>query len=321
MLYATHAIFETDSEIVDLNWLYMRTQDAPKVKPVRLRVHAEHVFKQFDEIEATGLEMLEAHKAFDADPHAHGPLSLKPNVDACDAYGGCPYRDKCNLSPKEIIESKAAKVRRLTEESSMSGAVDLLAKLRAKRPSGPVPSPIEERNVASMEPPSTACEVTEAKALPEPLPINPPESALPPPPVEASGDAEDTEKPKRGAGRTKTAKSAPKDRSAADGPSASAAARTPIGTLYLDCYPLAENVVHAETLFRTAQERIERDHGVLDYRLIDFKGAGIFASTLGAIVDATTPGTNVVLDTRTPEGALAKSALVFRSSRVVQGLR
>jgi hypothetical protein len=203
----------------------------------------------------------------------------------------------------------------------MSGAVDLLAKLRAKRPNGPAPSPTEERGAPSTEPPSTACEVTEAKPLPEPLPINPPETALPPPPVEASGDGDDTDKPKRGTGRTKTTKSAPKDRAGTDTPPAPASAKTPIGTLYLDCYPLAENVIHAETLFRAAQERIEKDHGVPDYRLIDFKGAGIFASTLGALVDATTPGSDVVLDTRTPEGALAKSALVFRASRVVQGIR
>jgi hypothetical protein len=236
-------------------------------------------------------------------------LSLKPNVEACDAYGGCPYRDKCNLSPREIIESKAAKLRRLTEESPMSGAVDLLARLRAKRTAP------GEGTVSS--------EAAETRPPPEPLPINPPESALPPPPVEAAAYA-DVEKPKR-ATRAKAPKNVANEPSPPEAqapvPAPAPAASTPIGTLYLDCYPLAENVVHAETLFRAAQERIERDHGVPDYRLIDFKGAGIFASTLGAIVDASSPGANVVLDTRTPEGALAKSALVFRASRVVQGIR
>src|SRR5262249_11657577 len=131
----------------------------------------------------------------------------------------------------------------------------------------------------------------ETKALPEPLPINPPESALPPPPVETVADAE-VEKPKRGTTRAKSSKSTPKDPAPPEVQTQAPApvARTPIRTLYLDCYPLAENVVHAETLFLTAQERIQRDHGVPDYRLIDFKGAGIFASTLGAIVDSSSPG-------------------------------
>jgi hypothetical protein len=36
-------------------------------------------------------------------------MTLPPNPDACSAYGGCPHRERCNLSGQEIMKGYFAK--------------------------------------------------------------------------------------------------------------------------------------------------------------------------------------------------------------------
>jgi hypothetical protein len=195
MLYATHALFETKSEYVELEWLYAQTRGARKSKRTHLRVHGDHVIEQFRAIESTALEMFEVKQAV-ADP-----LQLPPSPSQCESYGGCPYRDKCNLSPSEHIAALGARdfsIIKLQEEMTMSdinsGTSSLLANLKARKAgaqgvSAPAVTPAVEGNgvtEAAAPPPSPS---------PEPLGINPPEKDLPPP--EAST--------KRGPGRPKKA--------------------------------------------------------------------------------------------------------------------
>src|SRR5262245_19753939 len=90
--------------------------------------------------------MLAARTSLAAIDPMEAPLSLPPNAEMCEQYGGCPYRDKCNLSPAQIVESIAARSERVARamltEGSMANdnggpnaTVNLLERMRARRAS------------------------------------------------------------------------------------------------------------------------------------------------------------------------------------------
>lgn len=350
-MYAFATMYETRVKAVDLYWVTMQTQGARRSKRAHLRVFQPDVAEQFLKINEVGKTIFNIRQqANGVDPQQY-PLSLPKNLAMCEEFKGCPHKDRCCLTPAERAEAmalayerreawRARMAREGTEEepvmSNVVGGPDtlsLLAALKAKQDGGVVPPAA----LPTPAPPPVATATTTvviAPDLPPALPINPPESALPPaPPVGVAAQSAE-EAPKRGPGRPKGAKNVAKDAPAAT-PEATAApvavptptpapaspSGRPIGTLYLDCYPIDGTIpTQAERLFSTVQQRIQKSHNVPDYRLIDFKGAGVFATALGETVDQLVPG-DVVLDTRTPEGAIAKSVLVFRADRVVQGIR
>jgi hypothetical protein len=213
-LYATAAMYETGARKIDLIWIYFGTKGPRKAKRIHLRVHAPEVAEQFEKINATALEMHAARKS------VINPLELMPNTDSCEAFGGCPYRSNCNLSPGEIVDAKAAQHRARTETTSMSNATQTMGlkeRLAAQRaatlgtapPPSAVTKPVNPYELSAKALDGQAAAdagvraVTSAGIPVENLPawatapvdpltgssrvvvgINPPESALPPaPPV------------------------------------------------------------------------------------------------------------------------------------------
>jgi hypothetical protein len=158
VIYAMNALFETEAPAVDLVWIYMRTRGARKAQRTHLRVYREEVAERFAVVDRVGLQIANTRAV------CTDPLTLPPNPDACSKYGGCPYRDKCNLSPSEILNTSVALSRLppIGALSNMASTADVLANLR-KRASAPS---------APSAPVTTA-----------PLGINPPEKDLPPAPA------------------------------------------------------------------------------------------------------------------------------------------
>jgi hypothetical protein len=338
MTYATSAMYSTGARIVDLVWIYFQTKDTRKSKRVHLRVHADQVLEQFMRIDGIAVKMFDHRRASEVpgtDCNAF-PLKLEPNTDMCTEYGGCPYQHKCNLSPSDIVDAQAAKhAKNLAakaaaypkEEKNMSQPQtnSLFARLAAQKaavtgaPPSPATSPAPE--APTVGPESLPAWATAAVDPMKAAGINPPEKDLPPaPPVSAAktvAEPTPTEAPKAKRGRSKKEEAPPAVETAPQ-----VTSTRPIGTLYLDCIPLTDTtrVAYAEQIFSLVQQEIQKSHNVPDYRLIDFKGAGVFASKLGELIDQRLFG-DVVLDTRTPEGAIAKGVLVFRADRVVQGVR
>ena len=185
-LYALAAMYETGARTVDLDWIYGQTRDARKAKQVIVRVESPHVEEQFQAINATALEMWKAKKA------GVNPLDLPAEVDACEAFNGCPYRAKCNLSPTQIRQAHAAKAARYAKPQSFvvegehtMSAQDMLAVLRAKKaaqagqaaPSVPAPA----ATAAPMQapaPPSSPPVPAPANVAP-PTSVTSPETGLP----------------------------------------------------------------------------------------------------------------------------------------------
>jgi hypothetical protein len=102
----------------DLQWTYGRTRGAPVSLPVVRRVTLEEIKPRLDKTAATASLLRELH---DIQPHW---LDVPHDASACDKYGGCPFRDRCNLTPQERIQSIMAQE---TQHSAF------LSKLRAKR--------------------------------------------------------------------------------------------------------------------------------------------------------------------------------------------
>ncbi len=171
-VYAMWAMREMKSTLVDLVWIYMATRGARKARRVHLRVHGQDVAQQFSAINDTAIQMLEIRKT------VTDPLSLPPTPSMCEAYGGCPYRSQCNLSPGEIIDSQAAKWVNQMESTTVNTTSSLLAQLKAKR------AGIKTGYEMSPEQLNGQAAADKGVAV---VGINPPESLLPPaPPVGAA---------------------------------------------------------------------------------------------------------------------------------------
>ena len=192
-IYATWAMYSTKSPIIDLVWLYMSTKGPRKAKKVHLRVTSDDVANEFLKINATALEIHEIKQT------VTDPMDLPPNPAQCDAFGGCPYRHKCNLGPGEKIDAAAAQYARqhqvaeVTTMSNAGTAGGLLARLRQQKAAG---NPVGGASGYELsEKQLDGQGVADAAVVA--LGINPPESKLDPAPAVGVVEAADPPKAKR----------------------------------------------------------------------------------------------------------------------------
>lgn len=181
MLYATSALYVTGAKAVDLSWMYFQTEGARKAKRTYLRVVSDQVAEAFSEINERAIDMQRIRA------ERPNPLDLPPSPDQCEAFGGCPHRDTCNLSPAQIIEAQAAKVNRalglegsgiIVANTNSTPTANLLAQLAAQNPAAVVPQ---------MLPPPLAMTLAQPAAPPvAPAPFLAPALLLTPPPQVAA---------------------------------------------------------------------------------------------------------------------------------------
>lgn len=319
IIYAVDSMARFQASAADLRWIYYQTKGSHRASLTQTRVSAEHASSVFAALESVAQE---AAAALDAKVEV---LDLPPNPSACSAYGGCPHRHRCNLKPSDQARSHMS--------------TSLISDLRKRVQSAvAVTVPVSEGVTAT---------VIEAPKE-EPAAINPPEQNLAPVPVEAKAEEVKEEKPKR----KYTRRTEAKDPIGADAhahtsdpvadagikaalqaedvvESAGASKAEASGTiellpkgfgLYVDCFPIGAPASMLAPFIAKANEDVEKVHGVPDYRLVDYgKGAPLFAaSVLEQVLES---GKDIILDTRTPEGAVVLEALTSKASFVVRGLR
>ena len=93
----------------------------------------------------------------------------------------------------------------------------------------------------------------------------------------------------------------------------------PIQTLYIDCFPVGKPARFAENVFAAARDAIRASHGVEDWRLINYTGGGVFAETVGRLLDTGEFG-DIVISTKTHEAQTALSVFTARAREIVRGL-
>lgn len=274
----------------------------------------------------------ESEKLYQIRTKKPSALDLPPTLSACNDYGGCPHKIRCtDLNTTSNI----------IERIMLPGKDELMSKLLQSAgiapKDSPVTPPVEETKpmIGTLENPSTTppSELDEeaqllakleaaraekkAKAEAEAARIEAEKAAKAATPEVPSEPAK--EEPKRGRGRPPGAKNKPKEGPVKSDPNYSG---RPIGTLYVDCLPVGEEIFRADDLFATVREKMAPVVGVPHYKLVDYgKGTGIFSEAVREQVVATFEGQDLFVDSRTLEGADALSALCQCASSVVRGLR
>lgn len=206
VIYSVWAILETKAKEIHNSWLYMQTEGTPVALPTQITVHTDEVAHHFQEIEKEAQRIVKLRQAMPAgaDPLEYA-LSLEGNKNACGDYGGCPFQHHC-FKLQDLIEGPTAVAAgsATTEktERSMSGTIDLFAKLKKKTQPDAVGAGAAETPAPAPSAPPTQEQIAAEPALG----VNPPmpEGTPPAPPV-GTVDA----KPKRGRPRKTAAEAAP----------------------------------------------------------------------------------------------------------------
>lgn len=184
IIYAVEAMHRTGRRTVDLCWVYVQTKGAKKSRRSHYRATAAEILPAFLAIDADAKAIAEAFRT------VKDPLALDATPEACDNYGGCPYRAQCALSPEVLAHRANPNIdpTTLTQGVPDVSTSALFAKLAAKRGGAPAPAaapaveappaPLPHVGVTLLATPTTA----PAAALPGPG-INPPEVALESAPV------------------------------------------------------------------------------------------------------------------------------------------
>lgn len=329
IVYASDALVATGTQAVDLAWVYYQTRGAHRSDRVHVRLTREHTFSELGRIVVTARHISATRKS---KPRA---LDLVPNTDACEKYGGCPYRDRCtDLNPLALVQAGFRNER--NKELVMNETEDLLKRLSEQN--GMTPPPSAEIPTPSM--PSWAT----AAVDPREVKINPPEYQPPPPviPVEVPVQAQ---APNPGAGNAEPVKKRGRPKKAADATTATVS-MLPVETsehttiavpqetvtaakevvqgfrLYVDCFPVNEEYLSLEMVVLEAKKKIQAEMGLPDYRFADFgRGPGILSIAVRELVLSGAKGGSLVVDTRTPEGSACVSDLVACAESVCRGMR
>lgn len=272
-VYAYHSMEKYRTGAVDVVYNYVFTTGTPRTQRVGLRMYKERVDQEMARVQGVAAEISVAHAA------QAQPLTLQPNLAACDSYGGCPYKSLCtdlHCGPLGHLND--------TEETM---SIELFAKLAATNAA---------EDKAAVAPPLFAAQTVSTTPIAPFAAINPPESALPPAPAPVAVPVE-TPPPKKA---TK-AKAEP----------------APTGfTLYLDCAPLKKPVKDASELYAQVNAALKEDQGVLTYRQIKFEGPGLFVAGFVKLFEAAP--CDIYVDTRTAEGLLVLEVLKARAAEVIQ---
>lgn len=101
-IYAKRTLVQTGAPVIKGRWVYYRTVRPYTARCVDYSATVEQVDQRFASILDTGREMVAWHR------RKSKAIELPLQAKACDAYGGCPHRDRCNLSPKERLVSLMA---------------------------------------------------------------------------------------------------------------------------------------------------------------------------------------------------------------------
>lgn len=100
IIYAEKEFRENpDLRDVELFWLYVLTGEKKQSRPVKVRVAREHVAQEFARIETIVEEMVQIRLS------GKTGLDLPPTPSHCSAYGGCAYKNVCNLSSEERLRA------------------------------------------------------------------------------------------------------------------------------------------------------------------------------------------------------------------------
>ncbi len=311
--YAWWALQVYQPAQVSVSHIYMRTRNKPYAERVSVILDADEIDRVWHEkLEVVKKMVLWARLA----PTTAEPLA--PNTAACDMYGGCPFRRECGLTVTlKKLTSGEAKMGSLTDrlmakmkpaenisiEADRAATNERLIEFATAIPTqSAVAAP-----AASIETVTSSVPVTFSGILP---PDAPPRDGIEPPapPVEEKKS------------RKRTAK---ENAEVAKSVQEALAFAVKGFHLYIDALPvkgpLRDKYVLFEDFIQPYAKKVAEEHGIDDWRLIDFgKGAVALAIMIRTsiaevppvlVVTSHSPGAAAVLDVLIPHAASVVRAL------------
>lgn len=210
-IYAVEECREYDLPAVILAWNYVKhnvtfDRDAPPNargytikragRPVALEPPVRLIVSRNEAEDALGKHVPTAKRMLKIIQEPPAPIdgsiarALEPNPDACDAFGGCPYRSQCGLTPQDIAARMTRSFATAENGEKMGSALrDRIAQIKADRAgNGPTQSSaigvqqaIEAeaaaRAKAAMNTPAVACAAPGMQGSTTFGPVNPPEGS------------------------------------------------------------------------------------------------------------------------------------------------
>lgn len=170
VIYAREALEHApEAPAVDLLWSYMIKGSRPKAHPVRARMGRDAILSKFDNVLDTAKKMLSIF-----DDHALEAEDVEPKLSACDAYGGCPFRDFCPRTNEQKMGAIMSLGSLEEQLRAMSGKLDTTTLPGSPKPQVPAPAPAQ----ASAPPAGLAGLAGLAAAMAPATPVMP---SVPPP--------------------------------------------------------------------------------------------------------------------------------------------
>lgn len=298
-LYARAMMDARGLDRIRLRWTYATRKGRTEVRRVEVEVGRDDILPRVSRTIASAREMAAIHASGVA---AHG---VPTNLNACNDYGGCYFRNRCEPKPQET-------------RTNMSDKNSFLQRLQARKAAP---------TAAAAAPAPTA-------AAPLGYAVNPPEAEIPeaektwphaaPEPVEVA---------KRGPGRPRktpaetepphaeTSKVVPAPEVAVKAHVARAI--EPAGwTLYLDCAPTkgGSRAEHLADRLARVMLAFAAETGLSHYRLSEYgKGPALFAEGFVRDLDENPPVNGIVASTSSQEACDVLQALASRATVIVQG--
>lgn len=94
--YALHVV--PTAPAVDLHWSYMVKGSSPRQHQVKTRISRDQALTRFSAVVSRAKDMLRVIQTPGIVASA-----VEPTVSACEAFGGCPYREVCPISNQEKV--------------------------------------------------------------------------------------------------------------------------------------------------------------------------------------------------------------------------
>lgn len=103
LIYAHAAMQRHAVDSVELRWVYMRTRGAKQSRVSRLVVDRGIVERGLDEMVVPVARLIKKARE-EQQESGITAMDLPFNPGACNHYGGCPYKHRCNLSPMDQLK-------------------------------------------------------------------------------------------------------------------------------------------------------------------------------------------------------------------------
>lgn len=284
-LYAKYSMARSGKDKARLNWTYGKTTKSYSCKQTSVVVTEE-------EIEPRVQKTLETARHLQLIRESGVSAEEVPyDASACEKYGGCAYKENCNLRPSEQIKS-------IMSQAKTKNA--FLAKLEARKAGKAAPAAKEEKKTKV---------ATKAKVED---PVNPPETepeVTEEAPPKATKTTKTTTKTTTKA-TTKTKASTPKKGEVVEWDM----------TLFVNCRPVNdEDVVDASEIIAAVNDALGEEKGIAHYRLAEY-GEGLGYLHVGVVswLRENQPS-KVVVSTQSQAERDALQPLKEAASRMVVG--